>query len=95
MVPPELFKWRAGAYRSPLQLEKLVRIAGREVWMSGKKKSKTATWKSEAMSETEHLLQSPKNAERLLKAMEQAKAGTGKPQTIEELRKDLGIDPAD
>lgn len=43
--------------------------------------------------ETAHLLRSPKNAERLLKALSRAKQGGGrKPQTIESLRRELGVD---
>jgi antitoxin YefM len=51
--------------------------------------------KPEDVGETEHLLRSPKNAERLFKAIERAKAGAVKPQTVEELRKELGLDLAD
>lgn len=42
--------------------------------------------------ETAHLLRSPKNAERLLKALSRAKQGRGKRQTIESLRAESGID---
>jgi hypothetical protein len=42
------------------------------------------------LDETAHLLRSPKNAERLLKALEQARRGEGKPETVDELRRDLG-----
>lgn len=44
------------------------------------------------LTETAHLLRSPKNAERLLKALAQAKSGTGTPETVDELRRDLGLD---
>ncbi len=44
------------------------------------------------LTETAHLLRSPKNAQRLLKALEQAKSGVGKPETVDELRRDLGLD---
>jgi antitoxin YefM len=44
------------------------------------------------LAETAHLLRSPKNAQRLLKALEQAKSGVGKPETVDELRRDLGLD---
>lgn len=44
-----------------------------------------------SLLETVHLLRSPKNAERLLTALERAKARTLKPQSISELRQELGI----
>jgi antitoxin YefM len=43
------------------------------------------------LDETARLLRSPKNAERLLKALEQARRGEGKPETVDELRRDLGL----
>jgi antitoxin YefM len=43
------------------------------------------------LTETAHLLRSPKNADRLLRALERAKAETGEPQTVEELRRELGL----
>jgi antitoxin YefM len=45
----------------------------------------------ESLSETAHLLRSPKNAERLLSALARARAGEGEPQTVEELRRTLGF----
>lgn len=42
--------------------------------------------------ETSHLLRSPKNAERLLAAYERAMSKKGKPQSIEELKKEVGIE---
>jgi antitoxin YefM len=45
----------------------------------------------ESLSETAHLLRSPANAERLLAALVRARAGEGKPQSIEELRRELGL----
>jgi len=53
--------------------------------------------KKPKMDETEYLLRSPRNAERLLQAMEDSKRGEGKPQSVEELRKELGLErrPAD
>lgn len=44
-----------------------------------------------SLTETAHLLRSPKNAERLLTALNRALARTGKPQTIEELRRETGF----
>jgi len=42
--------------------------------------------------ETAHLLRSPKNAERLLTALNRARANTETPQTLEALRKELGFE---
>jgi antitoxin YefM len=42
--------------------------------------------------ETLHLLRSPKNAERLLSALESAKRGEGRTMTIDELRHEVGLD---
>ncbi|HLO50485.1 MAG TPA: type II toxin-antitoxin system Phd/YefM family antitoxin [Kamptonema sp.] len=44
-----------------------------------------------SLIETVYLLRSPKNADRLLSALEQAKARTVKPQTLRELRQELGL----
>ena len=49
----------------------------------------------ESLSETAHLLRSPKNAERLLTALAQARRGEGEPSTVEELRRDVGLDEPD
>ena len=46
----------------------------------------------DSLLETSHLLRSPKNAVRLLTALGKAKARTLKPQSINELRQELGID---
>jgi len=46
----------------------------------------------EGLLETDHLLRSPKNKERLLNAINRAKQNEGTPQTTENLRKDLGLD---
>jgi antitoxin YefM len=43
--------------------------------------------------ETAHLLRSPKNAERLLTALNRAKSKKLKPRKIEELRLELGLEP--
>ena len=45
-----------------------------------------------SLLETEHLLRSPKNADRLMKAIERAKKGGGKKMTVEELRKEFGAE---
>ncbi|HYI92800.1 MAG TPA: type II toxin-antitoxin system prevent-host-death family antitoxin [Bryobacteraceae bacterium] len=44
-----------------------------------------------SMMETFHLMSSPKNAQRLLTALRRAEGGSTKPQTIDELRSDLGL----
>ena len=44
------------------------------------------------LQETAHLLRSPKNAERLLEALAWAQAGGGIPQTIDELRSEVGLE---
>ena len=44
--------------------------------------------------ETVHLLRSPANAERLLTALARARQGTSSPQTIDELRHEVGFDEA-
>lgn len=42
--------------------------------------------------ETAHLLRSPKNARRLLTALNRARSGGGEPTTVEDLRRELGLD---
>ena len=42
--------------------------------------------------ETAHLLRSPANARRLLLALERVRKGTGTPQTIDELRDEVGLE---
>jgi antitoxin YefM len=46
----------------------------------------------ESLTETAHLLRSPKNAQRLLAAFQRARSKKLKPQSIESLRRDLGLD---
>lgn len=41
--------------------------------------------------EIAHLLRSPKNAQRLINALNRAKTKKTKPQTIEDLRKEIGL----
>ena len=41
--------------------------------------------------ETAHLLRSPKNAERLLTALARAQQRTRSPQSLEELRREVGL----
>lgn len=42
--------------------------------------------------ETAHLLRSPTNAERLLTALDRVRKGSGTPQTIDELRSEVGFE---
>ncbi len=42
--------------------------------------------------ETAHLLRSPTNTERLISALDRVRKGIGTPQTIEELRSDVGFE---
>lgn len=48
-----------------------------------------------SLLETAHLLRSPKNARRLLTALHRAKSKRLKPQSIEEVRRELGLGPKD
>jgi len=45
-----------------------------------------------ALQETAHLLRSPRNAARLLAALQRALARTEPPQSVAELRRDVGLD---
>ncbi len=42
--------------------------------------------------ETAHLLRSPANTQRLMSALDRVQKGIGSPQTIEELRKEVGFE---
>jgi antitoxin YefM len=44
-----------------------------------------------SLMETAYLLRSPKNAERLLGALRRAENGEGRVETVEELRKSVGL----
>ncbi len=44
-----------------------------------------------SLQETAHLLRSPRNAERLLQALGRAEAGEGTPQSVEDLRREVGL----
>jgi len=44
------------------------------------------------LMETAYLLRSPKNAERLLRALARSQRGEGTPQTIDELKAEVGFD---
>ena len=45
--------------------------------------------------ETAYLLRSPKNAERLFEAIRWAEQGSGEPETVESLRRSVGLDRAE
>ncbi len=44
-----------------------------------------------SLLETAHLLRSPRNAERLLTALARVRSGSVEPQTVEELRTEVGL----
>ena len=46
------------------------------------------------LMETAHLLRSPRNAQRLLAALERAARGKGKPQSLDKLRREIGLGAA-
>ena len=43
--------------------------------------------------ETAHLLRSPKNAQRLLRALRRAERREGKPESLSKLRREMGFEP--
>lgn len=45
-----------------------------------------------SLLETAYLLRSPANAKRLLAALRRSKQGKGKPQSVEDLRRELGLE---
>jgi antitoxin YefM len=45
-----------------------------------------------SLTETAYLLRSPQNAERILSALARALKNEGKPHTIDELRREVGIE---
>ena len=47
-----------------------------------------------SLLETAHLLRSPKNARRLLAALRRARRGSLKPQSVESLRREMGLEPS-
>jgi antitoxin YefM len=48
-----------------------------------------------SLAETAYLLKSPRNAERLLAALERARAGEGETMTLEQVRRELGLEAQD
>jgi antitoxin YefM len=47
-----------------------------------------------SLMETAHLLRSPANARRLLTALQRAERKKGKPSTVEQLRREMGLGPS-
>lgn len=47
-----------------------------------------------SLLETAHLLRSPRNAQRLLAALERAARGKGKPESVDKLRREMGLGAA-
>jgi antitoxin YefM len=45
-----------------------------------------------SLTETAHLLRSPRNAERLLRALTRALEKRGKPEKVNELRREVGLE---
>ncbi|HET8773204.1 MAG TPA: type II toxin-antitoxin system prevent-host-death family antitoxin [Thermoanaerobaculia bacterium] len=45
-----------------------------------------------SLMEVAHLLRSPRNAERLFRALARVKQGKGRPESLEKLRRDVGLD---
>lgn len=45
--------------------------------------------------ETAHLLRSPKNGQRLLKALNRARKSVGHSKTVEQLRREMGLVPTE
>lgn len=45
-----------------------------------------------SLVETAHLLRSPKNAQRLLSALQRARANKGPRESLERLRRDIGLE---
>lgn len=45
-----------------------------------------------SLMETAHLLRSPKNAQRLLRALRRSERGEGKPQSMDTLRREFGLE---
>lgn len=46
----------------------------------------------ESLMETAHLLRSPKNADRLITALNRARTQTENPQSVEDLRREVGLE---
>ena len=59
---------------------------------SGESVAMIAADELESLVETAHLMRSPKNAQRLLAALERAFSQRGEAQTLDELRKEVGLE---
>jgi len=46
-----------------------------------------------SLMETAHLLRSPRNARRLLTALRKANSGKGRTESVEKLRREIGLGP--
>jgi antitoxin YefM len=44
-----------------------------------------------SLTETDYLLRSPKNAERLMQALQESKRGGGEAMTVDDLRRSVGL----
>ncbi len=65
------------------------------VYISRRKKADVALISAEELSsllETAHLLRSPKNAQRLLSSLKRALEREGKPSTLEDLKREVGLE---
>ena len=65
------------------------------VYITRRKKADVALISAAELSsllETVHLMRSPKNAQRLLNALQRALGGKGRPSTLEELKKAVGLE---
>ena len=47
-----------------------------------------------SLMETAHLLRSPKNAQRLLRSLRRAERRAGKPESLDKLRREMGLGPS-
>ena len=54
----------------------------------------TTYTQARGLLETAHLLRSPENAERLSRALERARAETVEPQSVDQLRQEVGLAPS-
>ena len=50
--------------------------------------------KLNSLIETAHLLRSPRNAQRLMEALQDARKGKGRRMSLEQLRREVGLDTA-
>ncbi len=59
----------------------------------GKEVALIAAEELAGLEETAHLLRSPRNAERLLAALNRARGSATEPSRVEDLRRELGLEP--